>query len=159
MRRACPGFVGCAAHDEGMGGAATATKVLDGFLAARATTASEVRLVRCREVVGALRAYVDGCGSAPIDDLTAYRLTHDAGREPTEHELAAVLAVIEHVTGFFESLSADGPDASGPDCAAAADVVRELAGWLALRRLVDADVAEHLDRYTHLYDGGQRTGT
>ena len=141
-----------------MAGAATATRVLDGFLAARASNASEARFARCCEVVGAFRTYVEGCGPTSIDDLTAYRLTHDTGREPTEHELAAVLAVIEHVTGFFESISAGGADAS-TDCAEAADVVRELAGWLTQRRLVDADVAEHLDRYTHLYDGDQRTGT
>ena len=148
-----------------MASAPTVTKVLDGFLAARAATASETGLDRCRSVVGCLRSYVEAQGAATVDDLTAYRLTHDAGREPTEHEFAAVLAVIEHVTGFFQGLSANGPDAHATatpaiDCADAADVVREFADWLVQRRLVDDDVADHLARYTHLYDGdGQRTGT
>ncbi len=137
-----------------MSNAPTATKVLDGFLAARAASASDAELVCCREVVGSFRTYVESCGAAPVDDLTARRLTHDAGREPTEHELAAVLSVIGHVTGFFERQTSNGSD-----LADAADVVRDLAGWLVQRRLVDEDVAEHLGRYTHLYDGGQRTGT
>ena len=147
-----------------MASAPTVTKVLDGFLAARATTASETGLDRCRGVVECLRAYVEAEGAPTVDDLTAYRLTHDGGREPTEHEFAAVLAVIEHVTGFFQTLSADGPDAEtiapATGCADAADVVRDLADWLVQRRMVDDDVADHLARYTHLYDGdGQRTGT
>jgi hypothetical protein len=138
----------------------TATKVLDGFLAARVAAASDERIARCREVTGALRTYVEARGAAAVDDLTAYRLTHDdRGREPTEHELAAVLAVIEHVTGFFKSLTEDESGAPTTTPVAAADVIRELAGWLVQRRLVDDDVAEHLDRYTHLYDGDQRTGT
>lgn len=149
-----PGFVGWPLHPRAMSNASTATKVLDGFVAARTATASGGTLLCCREVVASFRTYVETLGAAPVDDLTAYRLTHDAGREPTEHELAAVLSVIEHVTGFFESQTS-----KGLNLADAADVVRGLAGWLVQRRLIDEDVAEHLGRYTHLYDGDQRTGT
>jgi hypothetical protein len=137
-----------------MSSAPTATKVLDGFLAARAATTPDAKLACRHEVVDSFRTYVETRGAAPVDDLTARRLTRDAGREPTEHELAAVLSVIELVPGFFESQTS-----KGLDLADAADVVRDLAGWLVQRRLVDEDVAEHLGRYTHLYDGGERTGT
>jgi len=139
-----------------MTSAATTTKVLDGFAAAWAVTASAEGAGRVDEVIGSLRTYVDARGAAAIDDLTAYRLTHDAGRAPTEHELAAVLAVIEHVPGFFQTLASRSEPTDLP---AAADVVRDLALWLVERRLVDADVARHLERYTHLYDEGRRTGT
>lgn len=142
-----------------MSSAPTATRVLDAFLADRAATASEAQRVRCGQVIESLRIYVDARAITPIDDLTAHRLTHDAGREPTEHELAAVLAVIEHVTGFFKTLSADGSARSATDCTDAADAVRELAAWLAQRRLLDEVLAGHLDRYTHQYDGDQRTGS
>ena len=139
-----------------MASAPTATKVLDGFVAARAITATAETLGRTTEAIGGLRTYVEQHGAAPIDELTAYRLTHDGARAPTEHELAAVLAVIEHVTGFFETL-ATRPGST--DLSDAADAVRDLAIWLVERGLVDADVAIHLERYTHLYDGDRRTGT
>jgi hypothetical protein len=140
-----------------MTNAPTATRVLDGFEAARAVMASGEPMDRTREVIGWLRTYVEDRGAVVIDDLTAHRLVREVGRTPTEHELAAVLSVIEHVTGFFEHLSAGSADSS--DLADAADVVRDLATWLTERGLVDHEVGVHLERYTHLYDDDQRTGT
>jgi len=62
----------------------TATKVLDGFLAARAASVAPPTVDRDREVVGWLFDCVQARGVEPIDDLTAYLLSHTAVRTKEE---------------------------------------------------------------------------
>lgn len=135
-----------------MAGVPTATKVLDGFLAARAASVVPAALAADREVVGWLRACVSARGLEPIDDLTAYLLSHSTGRLPTGPELAAVLAVVEAIPDFFAAYLPGTVGASPAQVAHAALVVRLLGRWLLARGLVDTDICEHLARYTSLYD-------
>ena len=143
-----------------MGGAPTATKVLDGFLAARAASAVPAALAADREVIGWLRDCVYARGVEPIDDLTAYLLSHSTGRLPTDRELAAVLAVVEAIPDFLSAYLPGTVGASHAQVAHAALVVRLLGRWLLARQLVDADICEHLARYTSPYDGaGDEAGS
>lgn len=143
-----------------MAGVPTATKVLDGFLAARAASVVPAALAADREVVGWLCASVSARGVEPIDDLTAYLLSHSTGRLPTDRELAAVLAVVEAIPDFFSAYLPGTVGASPAQVTHAAHVVRLLGRWLLARRLVDADIYAHLACYTSLYDGeGNEAGS
>lgn len=138
---------------DGMTGARIPTVVLDGFLAARAASVAPSAVDRDREVVAWLRDCIEARGVEPIDDLTAYLLSHSTGRLPTERELAAVLSVVECIPEFFRGWLPAAAGASPDQLADAALMVRLLGRWLLARRLVDEDVCEHLARYTSLYDG------
>lgn len=130
----------------------TATKVLDGFLAARAASVAPPTVDRDREVVGWLFDCVQARGVEPIDDLTAYLLSHSTGRLPTDRERTAVLSVVECILEFFDAWLPAAVGASPTQLAHASLVVQGLGRWLRVRELVDDDVCEHLARYTSQYE-------
>jgi len=128
----------------------TATIVLDGFLAAWGAASSLPD--EDRVVVAWLREFLETLGLEPIDDLTAYLLSHSTGRLPTDRELGAALTVVEVIPEFFTGWLSRVVGAKPEQMHNAARVVSLLGCWLLARRLVDQDVCEHVTHLTSVYD-------
>lgn len=137
-----------------MTNAPTATMVIDRFLAARAATVAPRTYERDYEAIWWFRDFVDTRGMPPVDELTAYRLSHETGRVPSGFELDAVLCLVEGVTDFFANWLSDEVHATPGQIAMAAIVMRAFGRWLLDRGLVDEDVADSLARFTQHYDHG-----
>ena len=135
-----------------MTNAATATAVIDRFLACRAASVAASTYERDAEAIGWFRAFADARELPALDEFTAYRLSRETGRAPSEYELDAVLTLVEGVSEFFSTWLPEAISASRVQTSMAAIVVRIFGRWLFERDLVDEDVADSLARFTKLYD-------